>query len=148
MAKKKRKGAWKAKWKAKVFLLVTMGLVTQYLAAHITGWSKMPYFNMMDLGTLWQYIMEQPFDVTSYDFTIYAGCYLIALLIFVLMVCQTPMPHADMKGEEHGSNDFMSQAEIAEFKQTRITPDFEYSESVIKAASYPQSVLSKWRKKR
>lgn len=144
MKKKKRKGAWKAK----VFLLVTMGLITQYLAAHITGWSKMPYFNMVDLGRLWQYIVEKPFDMTSYDFTIYAGCYLIALLIFVLMVCQTPMPHAEMKGEEHGSNDFMSPAEIAEFKQTRITPDFEYSKSVIEAASYPQSVLSKWKKRR
>ena len=144
MAKQKRKGAWKAK----VFLLVTMGLLTQYLAAHITGWSKMSYFNMVELGTLWQYIKEQPFDITSYDFTIYAGCYLMALLIYVLTTFKTPMPHAEMKGEEHGSNDFMSQAEITEFKQTRITPDFEYSESVIKAASYPQSVLNKWKKRR
>ena len=59
----------------------------------------------------------------------------------------TRPPHADMKGEEHGSNDFMSWQELKEFREARILPDFDYSEDVRETAHFHDDFLKKCKKR-
>lgn len=141
MAKKKKK---KFPWISLVIIL----LCAQYVAAHVSGWLALEGdWDLMKLGNLSEYFKQYPFDVTSFNPIAYVFIYLIGVFIFVQLLPKE-RPHAEMKGEEHGSASFLSASEMAEYVETRITPDFPYQKDCRIAASFGGAGWQKKKRKR
>lgn len=121
MAKPKKK---KFPWVWFILLL----LACQYLAAHISGWLlTVGEWDIAKLDSLAEYFTARPLDVMSFHPFAYLFVYAAGLAFFCSQYFKREPPKAEMKGEEHGSNDFMSHEEIEDYVKRRITPDFPYS---------------------
>lgn len=70
----------------------------------------------------WEHIKAAPFDVFHNNLFAAYFIVLIYILMLVMMVAKTQKPRAEMKGEEHGSNDFQTIDERAAFIKKNASP--------------------------
>lgn len=139
-SKKKKKFPW-------IFFVVIM-LCCQYIAAHVSGWFlEVGEWDIMKLDSLYDYFVEHPFDVTSFHVVCYLCVYVAGFALFFHSIFKLKPQTAEMKGMEHGSNSFMTPAEIREYVNQRMTPDFPYQRDCTKEAVYPKEVIARAKKK-
>lgn len=137
----------KKKFPWMLFILIL--LACQYVAAHVSGWlNEVGVWDIMQLGSLPDYFKSHPFDVVSFQIMPYLMVYGTGMAAFCHHIFHREPPKAEMKGEEHGSNDFMTSAEMATYVATRISPDFAYSEDCTIPAAYPKREVRKWQKRK
>ena len=77
-------------------------------------------FNIPQLA--WEHIKAAPFDVFHNNMFAAYFIVLVYILILVTTIAKTPKPRAEMKGEEHGSNDFQTIDERAAFIKKNASP--------------------------
>lgn len=128
---------------------VTLTLVcTQYVAAHVAAWvNQVGTLDISRIGELYDCFAEHPLDVTSFNPSVYGFLYLCGAALFFMWLFNTRTPQAEMKGEEHGSNDFMRFQELKEFRESRILPDFDYCEDVRETAHFHKDYLDQCKKR-
>lgn len=125
MSGKKKKGK-------KLPLLIVLLAIAQYFSAHISGWLLVEgEWSITEMDGLIEYIKTNPFDLSSFNLLVYLLIYGLCLCIYFRIIFQRQPPRAEMKGMEHGSNDFMDWNEKNDFCKTRITPDFIYPDNGI-----------------
>lgn len=100
------------------------------------------------IGELYDSFAEYPLDVTSFHPGVYGFVYLCGVCLYFVWRFGTRPPHAEMKGEEHGSNDFMSFQELKEFRESRILPDFDYCEMSGKQRIFTMIILRNAKRER
>lgn len=120
-----------------LILLIVILLTSQYLAAHMSGWlATEGEWDILKLDGFFTYIAQHPFDVISFNIFAYAVIYGAGFALYFYIIFSRKPPKAEMKGVEHGSNDFMSAEEMVQYSKTRMTPDFPYSEDVTVPGKY------------
>lgn len=105
-----------------IFLLVS-ALITVYVCGHLSA--------VINAGGLtvdnWTTILPEHIKATPFDF-LHCNPYvayfavLLYILFFVMTLGKRELPQAEMKGEEHGSNDFQTDAERNLFLTNNTTP--------------------------
>lgn len=136
-------------WKEKLFAGLLVLAATQYVAAHAARWvNTVGTLDISRIGDLYDSFAEYPLDVTSFHPGVYGFVYLCGVCLYFVWRFGTRPPHAEMKGEEHGSNDFMSFQELKEFRESRILPDFDYCEDVRETAHFHKDYLDQCKKRK
>lgn len=136
MAKKK-----KNKFPWITFIIIV--LLTQYVAAHVSGWlNEVGTWDITKLDSLFDYFKLHPLDVTSFHLIVYLFVYAMGVFVFVNFLPKT-RPHAELKGIEHGSAAFLTPAEMEEYVEMRVTPDFPYAEDCRKEAVYEKKAVKR-----
>lgn len=135
-------------WKEKLFTGALVLVGCQYIAAHVSAWmNAVGTLDISRFGELYDYFVSNPLDVTSFNASAYGFIYMCGIGLYFSWHFNTRPPHADMKGEEHGSNDFMTYQELKEFREARILPDFDYCEDVREIAHFHDDFLKKCKKR-
>lgn len=124
-------------------LLIMLLVLAQYTAAHVSGWLiEVGEWDIVQINGLFGYFTSHPFDITSFHLMAYVLVYGICACIYFRTLFKQEAPRAEMKGIEHGSNDFMNWDEKKEFLEKRVTPDYPYPTSETcdcrKRAEYPK----------
>lgn len=146
-------GVRKLSRKENLLLIAAILIGCQYLAAHLAGWANsteganLLQLKLSALEVLPDYFIKHPFDVTSFEPMYYMLIYILGALIYSSVAFYVKPPRAEMKGEEHGSNDFMTKLEIKQFRESRILPNFDYCEDVRETAHFHDDYLKKCRKR-
>ena len=132
-------------WITLIFILICC----QYVAAHVSRWyltaGELDISKFGDLETVFS---EYPFDFVSFHPVCYICVYMCGLWLYARIVYKFRPQKAEMKGKEHGSGRLMTPYEMAEFRRTRITPDFPYSTDCTQTAVYPKEVLAREKKRK
>ena len=76
----------------------------------------------------YNHILEMPFDVCHFDVYVFLFGWMGFLIVFLRSICKVDKPTADMKGSEHGSNDFQTDKEREQFLKNYTTPILPYIE--------------------
>ena len=131
---KKEKKPWP------VMLLITV-VLSQYVSAHISGWIiEVGDFDLSKVDALFDYFILNPFDFRSFNPLVYLMVYGAGFAAYFHILFSRQPPRAEMKGQEHGSNDFMTDDEKLQFSAERSTPDFPYDRNVNNPGEYAKGV--------
>ena len=86
---------------------------------------------LISLEEIMHHIVTQPFSLKFVQNVFCIGG-LIYLILLLVMFSRTNLPKAEMKGEEHGSNDFQTPEETKEFLATNTTEILELDTGKVK----------------
>lgn len=137
MSRKKKES--KSDFHLKIILFVMTLILAQFLAAHASGWIlEEGEWDITKIDGLMDYIATHPFDFVSFSLPVYALVYFLSIGLFIYYCLGVNTPKAEMKGEEHGSNDFMTPEEIIEFTRQRTTDNLPYLEEAYRSDNVPE----------
>lgn len=130
MAKKKKKGKGLS---SKVITIILSTLLVIFVLGHLSVLLNSGEVEGMDFfQPLLTHIKEQPFNFIAVNpYVAYFGG-LSYLLFFVISISKQTVPQAEMKGQEHGSNDFQTNEERLEFLENNTTEILELDEEAIR----------------
>lgn len=113
---------WKDKRKEKFVVFLAILFITVFFCGHLSAvieqgagmnnWSEM----------LWNHIKEFPFAFFLFNPYVIYFAICINSLIFFLLLSKRELPKAEMKGIEHGSNDFQTEEERNYFLANNTSP--------------------------
>ena len=101
---------------------------TGHVAALINNGASLNDFS----NELFLHIKEEPFDLQWHTVTFLASA-MISSMCYLMMFVKTDIPKAEMKGIEHGSNDFQTNEELNQFLMSYTTPIYSHDLSEFKS---------------
>jgi len=129
--------------KTEKFITITLTVliilfVTGHIAALINNGTALNDFS----NELFRHIKEEPFDLQWHTVPFLASA-LISSMCYLMMFTKTEIPKAEMKGAEHGSNDFQTSAELSEFLASYTTPIYSHDLSEFKSKDVEKEKMPK-----
>lgn len=117
--------------KEKIVAWGVVGVMYLFILCHISALvGEVGYVGaLMDF---YNHIIAKPFDVLYFDKYVFMFGWLGFLSIALINLCKVEKPKADMKGAEHGSNDFHTDEERDQFLADCTTPILAYIEPEVK----------------
>ena len=109
---------------AVTFLIISVLLLI--IAGHLSAVVSADNFQTEQLVELTtKHIQEHPFDVLHFNLIVFSVLGFGVVMMIIMAVSKPVVPKAEMKGEEHGSNDFQTRAELDEFIHKNTTEIFD-----------------------
>ena len=106
------------------WLIITV--IVLFFACHLSAVVSADGFEFGRLTELTsQHIREHPFDILHINVVVFAVIGFAAVMMFIMSVSKPAIPRAEMKGSEHGSNDFQTAKELDEFLRKNTTEIFD-----------------------
>lgn len=137
MAAKKKKTADQKNRRSKIISILVMTVIVVFVLGHLSAVlnaradaEDTEVLQTAFLEVLLQHIRTKPLGLEINPYVAYFGG-LSYLLGFVLAFSKQVVPSAEMKGIEHGSNDFQTAEERQDFLDTNTSEIFEMDLSLI-----------------
>lgn len=111
-----------------ILIVLLIIFVTGHIAALINNGADLSNFS----DELLLHIKEKPFDLQWHTVTFLASA-MITSMCYLMMFVKTDIPKAEMKGIEHGSNDFQTNEELRQFLISYTTPIYSHDLSEFKS---------------
>ncbi len=109
---------------AVTFLILTVILLI--IAGHISAVVSADNFKMDQLLELTaQHMKKHPFDVLHFNVVVFSVIGFGVVMMIIMAISKPVVPKAEMKGEEHGSNDFQTRGELDAFIRANTTEIFD-----------------------
>lgn len=106
------------------YLIITA--IVLFFAAHLSAVVSADNFEFGQLTELTsQHIREHPFDILHVNAVVFAVIGFAAVMLLLMSISRPAIPKAEMKGAEHGSNDFQTKKELDEFLRKNTTEIFD-----------------------
>ena len=112
---------------AVTLLIVTVILLI--LSGHLSAVVSSEGFQLDQLTeqTL-QHIKAHPFDVLHFNVVVFSMIGFGTVMMVIMAFSKPVVPKAEMKGTEHGSNDFQTRKELDEFIRKNTTAIFDLND--------------------
>ena len=106
------------------WLIITV--VVLFFACHLSAVVSADGFEFGRLTELTsQHIKEHPFDILHVNAVVFAVIGFATVMLLLMSISKPAIPRAEMKGAEHGSNDFQTKKELDEFLRKNTTEIFD-----------------------
>lgn len=144
---------FKEKWIIFGIMAVITALLCGHLAAVIERGAGLDNWSAM----LLEHIQTEPLDIFHVNYYVLYFVVCIYTLVFFIVLSKRELPKAEMKGIEHGSNDFQTDAERNEFLTHNTTPVYSLDLQEFKGRKLEpdesekekkREVIFRWRKEK
>ena len=109
--------------------LLIVSVILLIVAGHLSAVVSSENFRMDQLTeqTL-QHMSTHPFDVLHFNVVVFSMIGFGAVMMVIMAFSKPVVPKAEMKGSEHGSNDFQTRKELDEFIRKNTTEIFDLND--------------------